>query len=303
MTPQLPPSLARVARANPVHAVDDERGQTADAQTKLAQILADDPSAPKRRAPRRGRRVLIGAVAALLLAVGAALAATDPFGIFRNPNPGSALYGVDSTRHVKPPTAFLIRCPRTAGNSFACGAGLAGVRYQLLDHVESNGAGRLNRHTMETAIRQARARGQISAAMATRFDRDLAAVSDGFLAKLQTMFRYGTLSAGLTRVPPRGVPALIVCEPAGRALSCQDLNGDANAAVGSGIYEALPAPDWRPAPPQRPDNSWALVVSILGHQPTQAELRVFFDMAMTATSSTRATSGQARRAPPPPKSP
>jgi hypothetical protein len=300
MTPQFPPSLTRVARANPVHAVDDERGQTADAQAKLAQILAGEAPARNRRASRHGRRVLIAALAALLLAVGAALAATDPFGIFRNPNPGSALYGVDSSRHVKPPTAFLIRCPRTTGDAFRCGTGLSGIRYELLDHVESNGANRLNRSSMKAAIRQARARGQISSAMAARFGRDLAAVSDDFLAKLQTMFRYGTLSAGLTRVPPPGVPTLIVCEPASRALSCQDLNGDANAAVGSGIYEAVPAPDWRPAPRKRPDNSWALELAILGHPPTAAELRLLVDMLTAGTTSSGGSSSpQPQRAPPP----
>ena len=300
MSPQLPPTLDRVARANSVRAVDDERGHGADAQAALARILADEAPTRHRRARRRGRRVPIVAMAALLLAVGAALAATDPFGIFRNPNPGSALYGVDSSRHVTPPTAPLIRCAPTAGDAFPCGTGLSGVRYELLDHVESNGAGRLTRPAMEAAIRQARARGEISSATATRFDRDLAAVSDSFLAHLQTLFRYGTLSAGSRRVPPPGVPALIVCEPGGRALSCRDLNGDPNAAVGSGIYQAVPAPDWRPAPPQQPDNSWALEVAILGHPPTAAELRVLADMVLSATTTSGGSSSpQPQRAPPP----
>ncbi len=42
------------------------------------------------------------------------------------------------------------------------------------------------------------------------------------------------------RSGPADVPAVIVCEPADRNLSCQDLNGDQNAAVGSGIYTAVP---------------------------------------------------------------
>ena len=292
MTPQLPPTLERVARANPVRP-DDDRGRSDDAQTALARILADQPQVRRRSALRRGRRVLIIALAALLLAVGAGLAATDPFGFFRNPNPGSALFGTDSGRHVTPPTAFRIQCPHTTGGAFRCAVGLSGRRYDLLDHVESTGANRITRANMQAAIREALARRQLTAAQAKRFDRDLAAVSDTFLAHLWTMFNYSTMSTGMTRVPPPGVPALIVCEPAGNDLSCRDLNGDAHAAISSGIYQAEPAPDWRPAPREQPDNSWALEVAILGHPPTKAELRLELDLLTTATTSTT-TAGQSK---------
>lgn len=302
VTPQLPPTLARVARANPVRP-DDDLGLMPEAQAALDRILATEAPARRRSAARRSRRVVIVALATLLLvAVGAGLAATDPFGIFRNPNPGSALYGVDSSRHVKPPTAYWIQCPQTTGNAFRCGAALSGTRYELLDHVESNDASVLTRANLKTAIRQARARGEISAAMAKRFDQDLAAVSDTFLARFRTMFRYQQLGVGLTRVPPAGVLAVIVCEPAGRNLSCQDLNGDANAAVGSGIYLAVPEPNWRAAPPQQPDNGWALEVAILGGPPSAADIRLEEDLLMAATTSSAATSGQAQRVPPPPQS-
>jgi hypothetical protein len=302
MTPQLPPTLARVARSNPVRP-DDDLGLMPDAQAALDRILATEAPARRRSAARRSRRVLIVALATLLLvAVGAAFAATDPFGIFRNPNPGSALYGVDSSRHVKPPTAYWIQCPQTTGNAFRCGAALSGTRYELLDHVESNDASVLTRANLKTVIRQARARGEISAAMAKRFDKDLAAVSDTFLARFRTMFRYATVSAGQSTVPPAGVPDVVVCVPADRDLSCQDLNGDANAAVGSGIYVAVPERNWRPAPPQKPDKSWALEVAILGHPPTAAEVRLEEDLLMAATTSSTTTSGQAQRVPPPPQS-
>ncbi len=245
MTPQLPPTLERVARANPV-LPDDDRGRSDEAQAALARIFADPPVArrgPAARHGRRSRRVLIIALAALLLAVGAGLAATDPFGFFRNPNPGSATYGVDPSRHVTPPTAFRVQCPDTIGDAFACGTRLSGVRYQLLDHVEPTGANRLTRANLQAAFRQALGRGQITAGQAKQFHHDLAAVSDDFLVHLRALLNYGTLSVGESRVPPSGVPALVVCVPAGRDLSCQDLNGDANAAVGSGIYMAEPAPD------------------------------------------------------------
>lgn len=303
MTPQLPPTLARVAHSNPVRP-DDDLGLTPNAQAALDRILATEAPARRRSAARRSRRVLIVALATLLLiAVGAGLAASDPFGIFRNPNPGSALYGVDSSRHVKPPTAYWIQCPQTTGNAFRCGAALSGTRYELIDHVESNNVDVLTRSNLRAAIQQARAHGQITAAMATRFDRDLAAVSDGFLAAFRTMARYQQLGSSMSRVPPPGVPAVIVCEPADRNLSCQDLNGDQNAAVGSGIYTAVPEPGWRPAPPQQPDPGWALEVAILGHPPTAAEIRLEEDLLMAATSSSSTTTtGHAQRVPAPTQS-
>lgn len=105
------------------------------------------------------------------------------------------------------------------------------------------------------------------------------------------------------RASPPGVVAVIVCEPGGRNLSCRDLNGDANAAVGSGIYTAVPDPNWRPAPPQQPDTGWALEVAILGGPPSAAEIRLEEDLLMAATSSSSTTTtGHAQRVPAPTKS-
>jgi hypothetical protein len=144
---------------------------------------------------------------------------------------------------------------------------------------------------------------QISDATAKRFDHDLAAVPDSFLAAFRTMARYQQLGTSMSRVPPAGVPAVIVCEPADRNLSCEDLNGDQNAAVGSGIYTAVPEPGWRPAPKQQPDPGWALEVAILGHPPTAAELRLEEDLLMAATeSSSTTTTGHAQRVPAGPQS-
>ncbi len=289
MTPQRPPTLARVARANPARA-DDERGRSAAAQVVLNQILASDRSGGPHPVRRRSRRVLVLAMAALLLAVGGALAATDPFGLFRSPNPGTAIYGVDLNRHVVPPTVYQIECPSTSGHGFRCGAHLGGRKYMLLDHVQASGP-RLTRPFMQRALRQAVRRGQISAQTGHRFAADLAVVSDDFLARLSDLMRHATLTASLTSdgkkplAPPPGVPSLLVCEPAAASLSCQDMNGDDHAAIGSGIYRAVPSADWRPAPPQRRDPSWQLEVAILGHAPTPAELRVLFDLATPASQS------------------
>lgn len=335
MTIQLPPTLERVARANPVRP-DDELGQRAAAQATLARIMADDrpasdarPAADERLSPdglsasddvsdargasdaraaargRRwragwhGRRLAIVLAAALLLAVGAAVAATDPFGLFRSPNPGSAIFGIDPSRHVVPPTEFHIACPHPGSGTFACGSRLTGQRYMLLNHVESNGPP-ITRAAMQAALRKGRRQGRLSAPAVRRLTEDLAGVSDHFLSRLNVMFRFGTYSTNLTPegtrrlAPPPGVPSLLICEPAGAVLRCGDMNGDGAAAIGSGIYQALPAPDWRPAPPQQPDPGWQLEVAILGHPPTAAEQRLLIDLLSYGTTSSSSSSAPTR---------
>ncbi|HJS94964.1 MAG TPA: hypothetical protein VJ741_11930 [Solirubrobacteraceae bacterium] len=129
--------------------------------------------------------------------------------------------------------------------------------------------------------------------------------SDDFIARFNVMMHFGTYSSGVgaggsQRVPPVGVPSLLVCETAGSALSCRDMNGDDSAPVGGGIYAAVPAPDWRPAPPQQPDSGCDLEVAILGHAPTPAELRFETGLARYGTTSSGASPARPRRAPPTP---
>ena len=304
MTVQLPESLERLARANPDRA-DDELGRTPAAQATLASILGTEPPAahPRLRPRRVGRRLAIVLVAALLLAVGGAVAATDPFGLFRSPNPGSAVFGMDPSRHVTPPTTPEIDCPRTSASIFACGAGQRGQRYRLSEHVWNPGPP-LTRSHMLGALRKEVRQGQLSAQGEKRLEQDIAAVSDEFLARFNEMMRYGTYSTSFTptnkgaRVPPAGVPSLLDCESAGTALRCRDMNGDDSAPVGGGIYAAVPASDWRPAPPQRPDPGWDLEIAILGHVPTAAELRFEADLIRYGTTSSDSSPPQPHRAPP-----
>ncbi len=303
MTVHLPESLERVARANPARP-DDELGRTPVAQATLARILATERAASRRRARRHGHRLAIVLVAALLLAVGGAVAATDPFGLFRDPNPGSAFFGIDSSRHVKPPNEQSIACPRTTGQGFTCGTGLSGQRYSLTDHVWSPGPP-LTRSYMLGALHKEVRQGQISAQGEKRLEADVSAVSDKFLARFSEMLRFGTYSTSFSptgtraRVPPAGVPSLLICESAGIGLRCRDMNGDDSAAVGSGIYVAVPAPNWRPAPPQQPDSGWQVEVAILGHAPTAAELRFEIDLVKYGTTSSSASSARPERAAPP----
>jgi hypothetical protein len=303
MTPPSPPTLDRLARANPV-IVDEERGHSPVAQTALARILASERDGRRRRPFGRRRGIPIVAIAALLVIGGGAVAATDPLGLFRSPNPGTAIYGVDPSRHVRPPTETSIACPAHPGPVLRCGAGLGGQRYMLIDHVESNGGSRLTRANMLRALEQERRSGLFPARTVRRVEADLAAVSDGFLAHLREMLRFGTLSTSLTSAsgrpvaPPPGVPALIVCEPDGSTLGCRDLNGDDHAAIGSGIYQALPSAGWLPAPPHQPDPGWELEVAILGRPPTPAELRFMTDLLRVTTTSSGATPSRPQRVAP-----
>jgi len=297
------PTLERVARANPVRP-DDQFGHGALAQATLERIVAAErPAARTRRRPRRhGHRLAIVLVAALLLAVGGAVAATDPFGLFRSPNPGSAVFGIDPSRHVNPPTAPTIGCPHTAPQTFTCGTGLPGQRYRLTEHVWNPGRP-LTRRYMLGALRKEVRQGHLSVQGEKRLEQDIAAVSDQFVARFNDMMRFGTFSTSLTptgsgaRVPPTGVPSLLVCESAGAALRCRDMNGDDSAPVGGGIYAAVPARNWRPAPPRRPDPGWDLEVAILGHAPTAAELRFEIDLVRYGTTSSSASPARPQRAP------
>src|SRR5205823_6474754 len=97
------------------------------------------------------------------------------------------------------------------------GTGLSGQRYSLSDHVWSPGPP-LTRSYMLGALRKEVRQGQLSAEGAKRLDADIAAVSDEFLARFSEMMRFGTFSTTLTptgsrpRVPPPGVPSLLICE-------------------------------------------------------------------------------------------
>jgi len=297
MTVQLPPTLERLARANPARP-DDSLGESPVARAALERILATERrpelAAPHRRPRRHGHRLAIVLVAALLLAVGGAVAATDPFGLFRSPNPGTAIFGVDQSRRVTPPTEQNIACPHTAGQTFTCATGLSGQRYMLTDHVPSRPT--LTRKYMLAALDQEVRQDRLSAQGVRQLDADLAAVSDEFLARFNEMMDFGTYSVGFTstgtpaRVPPAGVPSLLICESTGATLRCRDMNGDDSAAVGSGIYAAQPAADWRPAPPHQPDPGYQLEVAILGHPPTTAELRFEIDLLRYGTTSSGTSS-------------
>jgi hypothetical protein len=289
-------TLARLRAANPA-SVDEGRGHSPGAQAALRRIL-DEPAPPSgrrshdrptRRHRARPPRGLALVLAALLLGGGAAFAAIDPLGWW-SANPGEAKYGANPELHVRTPTIPQIGCQTRSAGQLRCGARHSGQRYSLEDAIRGPVA--LTRAKVTAGIAQALAAGTISAAQAARFRADLAAAPDSFFREYEVASRFGTYGGGgeagngRTLVPPPGVPEFLVCENAGTALSCQDLNGDNAAPVGAGVYMAEPTADWRPAPPGPQNLSLPPGINF-----TAAEYRLLIDMLQSASVSRSSSSG------------
>ena len=292
MNAHLPPSLSRLASVNP-ELVDDDLGHSAQAQAELARILASEPVlAPRRTRRWAPRRLILIALPAMVLASGGAVAATDPFGWWQSPNPNTAQYRADTAKVVRTPTVVNVRCA-PAASQFRCGARLRGRPYMLIDRITAPPANLFTRASLRRRVAAARATGRISNQSAQRILADISAVPDSFLGQLNQARLYGsygggtTGSGGVELAPPPGVPAFVACQPNGPLLACQNLNGDANAPIGSGVYAAMQTADWRPAPPRRPDTQLSFMQRL-----TPAEIRLLLDLIPrgSAASSTTTTS-------------
>ena len=307
--------LARLRSANPAP-VEPDRGLTPAATATLARILQEPISVAneaqldgrsrarflRRRIVTRSSRRLIVVVVVLVTAGGAAFAATNPLGWWST-NPTEARYGSNPAVHVRTPTQQQIACGRSGGvlrcspASYELPSGVELVNghrsteqlYTLVDAIRPPYRG-FTRHALLTYIAQRRAAGAMTVAQAARFRADIAAVPNSFFTQLEHG-GYGTYGAGgetrkgRTLVPPPGVPSLVVCEPAGPGVSCQDLNGDEQAPVGAGVYQAMTARNWR-YERVPPENSGLPPGTSL----TRAEYRVLFDMGRFATVTHRSGS-------------
>jgi hypothetical protein len=261
MSPRQPDALTRLRAANPA-LVDEDRGRTVAAQAALQRILTDatapadvrPPGREPRRRRRRSPRGLALVLAAVLLGGGAAIAAADRLGWW-SPNPGEAMYGANHALRVRTPNEQTISCRPALGGEFRCVSSHSGQQYSRIDAIQPPAS--LSRAELTAYIAQRLAAGTMTATEAATFRGDLAAVPDSFFPEYRLASRFGSYSGGgdlgngRTRIPPAGVPEFLVCENAGAALSCQDLNGDHAAPIGAGVYMAEPSADWRPAPPSR----------------------------------------------------
>lgn len=297
-------AITRLRAANPA-AVDPDRAHQPLAQATLQRILDSPPpaSSPAIRPVRPRGLALVLAV--VVLAAGGALAATDPLGWWSS-NPGEAHYRVSTTTRVRTPTAENIRCRRDGTGGFACVAvrevcyqvgrrpprcGLAGsgLPYMYIGAIPAPPPDSVfSRSGFERAITKAVTKGTMTAAQAARFRADLARVPNSFFSEFRLASEFGTYSAGdqtangKTIVPPLGQPSVLVCTDAAHGLDCQNLNGDADAPAGAGVYGALPGPGWRKVPTPR---------YIGGIPPgvhfTHADYQVLIDLARFGTTTSR----------------
>lgn len=305
--------ILRLRAADPAPALPS-RSQTPAATEALARILeqpadaiTDAPNGGRGRERRRilgwsSRRLML-VLAPMALAGGAAFAAADPLGWW-SANPTYAKYAYDSSRHVRTPAAQTLACSTSTRlhclpatwipNSTAPivnGHRSNEQPYLFANPVTAQGKG-ISRQRLLAYVARERAAGKLSAARAAQFRADIAAVPDSFFTEFDAALRFSTMgSGGMTRhgleqVPPAGVPAVIVCEPAGSGLRCQNLNGDEHAPVGAGIYTAMPTRRWHYA--RVPSENWGLPPGISF---TRAEYRVLIDMIRFATTHGGSSSG------------
>jgi hypothetical protein len=303
-----PDAITRLRAVNPA-AVDPDLGREPVAQASLQRILDSPPATtPPARHPVTSRGLVL-VLAVLVLGVGGALAATDPMGWWSG-NPSEAHYRVNPNARVPTPAAQQIRCIAGGGERLHCtpeqercyqvgqrapycrlsGRGMPYGKIDAIPAPPSNSV--LSRAGFTKAIAKALAARRMTAAQAARFRDDLARVPDSFFAELRLAGQYGTYGSGgetnngRTRVPPVGQPATLLCTDAGRGLSCQDLNGDADAPVGAGVYSALPGPGWRTV--RTPRYIGGLPPGV---QFTPAEEQVLIDLVRLGTTKSGASSG------------
>jgi hypothetical protein len=296
-------ALLRAADPAPVQ---PDRGRTEVAAAALARIL-EDPADPSTAAlgDARGRhrvrilgwssRRLMLVLAPVLVAGGAAFAATDPLGWWST-NPTYAKYGASLSKHVRTPSARTLTCTTSAGLRcvpaswqpgstvpLANGRRSTAQPYEFATAVSPPGHG-ISRRALVAYVARRRAVGKLSAANTAQFRAAIAAVPNSFFTQFDANLRYSTFGSGgatrhgLEQVPPAGVPAQIVCEPAGSGLTCQNLNGDQHAPIGAGIYGAVPTKRWRYA--RVPPENWNLPPGV---SYTHAEYRLLIDMLRFAT--------------------
>jgi hypothetical protein len=302
MSPTTPDTLSRLRAANPAR-VDPDRGRDPIAQAALERIMSDPgtANAPGRRSRRiRSPHRLAVVLAVMVLGAGGALAATDPLGWW-SANPSEAQYGANPALQVATPSAQQIRCRRSATGGFRCTAQRQecgrtatapfhcaltgrGLEYFKFGAIPRPAGPLVNRAYFLTHIARAVSNGTISPAHAAKLRADLARVPDSFFVQYQLASRFGTYgdgtsnSRGQNLVPPADEPSILVCENAGRALDCQNLNGDLNAPIGAGVYGAQVSRAWGVAPATRQDTGLPPGVHF-----TRPEYQFLFDMLRYAT--------------------
>ena len=260
------------------------------------------------RLQRRRRRIQVGAAvalaAALMTGIGLAASGVDVLALFRSDEPGNAHYQVDRNAVYHGPAPHRLGCSSVTGGTFTCTVGQGGTPrvYTFLTRVARPRAFVFSREFLLRAVTRAERRGDLTAAQADRFRRDIAAVRDDFYRAMNRLTTVQNIGVGVGSsergeiVPPPGVPMLIFCDrvTAGQA-TCHPLAGAAAVPARAPIYELRPSADWVPAPPPPAGTGTpgALFNAVLGRPLRPEEIRLLRDLLMAG--ETRSESSGVRR--------
>lgn len=269
----------------------------------VREIVASTSSAPRpaqrvRTAPRW--RVAAVALAVLVLATGAALAATG-FNLLdwiRSDNPSEATFSIDTSQVYSGPAPESISCAGpTDGDTFVCKPGRQNEWvYILYERVEARPE--FTREAALAGLADAERAGSVSHELAEDIRMQIAAVDDEFFRKLDVLRTVQMVSSphevrpGVLLVPPAGIPQFATCEAGeGSDLRCRNLPATV-VPVGAPIYGLLENDEWveRPFARQGPRDVAPLFEALFGRPLTAAEQRLLITISTAAAAPSEAGS-------------
>jgi hypothetical protein len=256
-------------------------------------------------------RVAAVALAVLVLATGAALAATG-FNLLdwiRSDNPSEAAFSIDTNRVYSGPAPETVSCgdPSDA-DSFGCKPGRHDQWvYTLYERVEARLE--FTREAALAAVADAERAGTISHDLAEQVRADFRAVGDEFFRKIDLLRTVTMISsphevrAGVLLVPPADVPQFVTCEGADTSTyECRKLAASV-VPVGAPIYGLVENDEWveQAFQPEGPRDIAPLFEGLFGRPLTPAEERLVIILGTAGTSRSGVESeGPVEVAPAPP---
>jgi hypothetical protein len=278
----------------------------------VREIVASTPSAP--RPVRRERvvprwRVAAVALAVLVLATGAALAATG-FNLLdwlRSDNPSEAAFSIDTSHVYSGPAPDSVSCADASdADTFVCTPGRGDQwDYILYERVEDRPE--FTREAALEGVADAERTGTISHDLAAQVRADLAAVGDEFFRKIDLLRTVTMISSshevrpGVLLVPPADVPQFVTCEGADSSTyECRKLAASV-VPVGAPIYGLVENDEWVEQAFQRegPRDIAPLFEGLFGRPLTPAEERLVIILGTAGRSQPDAESGPAEVVPEP----
>lgn len=285
---------------------------TARREHLVREIVASASSGhrPARRVRTVPRwRVAAVALAVLVLATGAALAATG-FNLLdwiRSDNPSEATFSIDTGRVYSGPAPETVSCSDPSdADTFACKPGRHDEWvYTLYERVEARPE--FTREAALAGLEDAERSGAVSHELAEDIRRQIAAVDDEFFRKLDVLRTVEVISSphevrpGILLMPPAGIPQFVTCEGGDESeLSCRNLPASV-VPVGAPIYGLLENDQWveRPFEPQGPRDIGRLFEELFGRPLTPAEERLLITIGTAASQPEVGSTGTVEVVPEP----